>query len=85
MNEKTLRALIEAGAIKKVRIIAEGSTIYVEADSGKQTITAKTVKGQLKTWRSLDSAAKWVRSLGIGNIQLDIAKWQPGQKGFLNL
>ncbi len=45
MNEKTLRALIEAGAIKKVRIIAEGSTIYVEADSGKQTITAKTVKG----------------------------------------
>ena len=58
MNEKTLRALIEAGAIKKVRIIAEGSTIYVEADSGKQTITAKTVKGKLKTWRSLDSAAK---------------------------
>mgnify|MGYP006083607153 CR=1 FL=1 len=85
MNEKTLRALIEAGAIKKVRIIAEGSTIYVEADSGKQTITAQTVKGKLKTWRSLDSAAKWVRSLGIGNIQLDIAKWQPGQKGFLNL
>jgi len=85
MNEKTLRALIEAGAIKKVRIIAEGSTIYVEADSGKQTITAKTVKGKLKTWRSLDSAAKWVRSLGIGNIQLDIAKWQLGQKGFLNL
>ena len=85
MNEKTLRALIEAGAIKKVRIIAEGSTIYVEADSGKQTITAKTVKGKLKTWRSLDSAAKWVRSLGIGNIQLDIAKWQLGQKGLLNL
>jgi GTP cyclohydrolase II len=85
MNEKTLRALIEAGAIKKVRIIAEGSTIYVEADSGKQTITAQTVKGKLKTWRSLDSAAKWVRSLGIGNIQLDIATWQPGQKGFLNL
>jgi len=85
MNEKTLRALIEAGAIKKVRIIAEGSTIYVEADSGKQTITAQTVKGKLKTWRSLDSAAKWVRALGIGNIQVDIAKWQPGQKGFLNL
>jgi hypothetical protein len=83
MNEKTLRALIEAGAIKKVRIIAEGSTIYVEVDSGKQTITAKTVKGALKTWRSLDTAAKWVRSLGIGTAQLDIAGWQPEQKGFI--
>lgn len=82
MNEKTLRALIEAGAVKKVRIIAEGSVIYVEADAGKQTMTAQTVKGQLKTWRSLDSAAKWVRSLGIGVAQLDIAKWQPEQKGF---
>jgi GTP cyclohydrolase II len=83
MNKKTLKALIEAGAVKKAHIIAEGSTIYVEVDSGKQTITAKTVKGKLKTWRSLDTAAKWVRSLGIGNIQLNIAKWQPEQKGFI--
>lgn len=81
MNEKTLRALIDAGAIKKVRIIAEGSTIYVEADSGNSTITAETIKGKLKTWSTVDSAAKWVRSLGIGQAQLNIAKWQPGQKG----
>jgi hypothetical protein len=83
MNEKTLRALIEAGAIKKVRIVAEGSTIYVEVDSGKQAVTAKTVKGKLKTWRNLDSAARWVRSLGVGTTQLDIARWQPEQKGFI--
>ena len=34
MNEKILRALVEAGAVKKIKIIAEGSTIFVEVYSG---------------------------------------------------
>jgi len=80
MNEKILRALVEAGAVKKIKITAEGSTIYVEAYTGSEVTTAKTIKGKLKTWSTIDSAAKWVRSLGIGQVQLDMAKWQPEQK-----
>jgi len=80
MNEKILRALVEAGAVKKVKITAEGSTIYVEAYTGSEATTAKTIKGKLKTWSTIDSAAKWVRSLRIGQMQLDMAKWQPEQK-----
>ena len=80
MNEKILRALVEAGAVKKVKITAEGSTIYVEAYTGSEATTAKTIKGKLKTWSTIDSAAKWVRSLRIGLMQLDMAKWQPEQK-----
>ena len=80
MNEKILRALVEAGAVKKIKITAEGSTIYVEAYTGSEVTTAKTIKGRLKTWSTIDSAAKWVRSLGIGQMQLDVAKWQPEQK-----
>ena len=80
MNEKILRALVEAGAVKKVKITAEGSTIYVEAYTGSEATAAKTIRGKLKTWSTIDSAAKWVRSLGIGQMQLDVAKWQPEQK-----
>ena len=80
MNEKVLRALVEAGAVKKIRITAEGSTIYVEAYAGSEVTTAKTIKGKLKTWSTIDSAAKWVRSLGVGQMQLDMAKWQPEQR-----
>ena len=83
MNEKILRALVEAGAVKKVKITAEGSTIYVEAYTGSEPTTAKTVKGKLKTWSTIDSAAKWVRSLGVGQMQLDVAKWQPEQRRLL--
>lgn len=80
MNEKILRALIDAGAIKKIKITAEGSVIYVQAYTGAEATTAKTTKGKLKTWSTIDSAAKWVRSLGIGQMQLDVAKWQPDQR-----
>ena len=81
MNEKTLRALVDAGAIKRVHIIANGGLFHIEADTPNGHITASTLKGGVKTWRSLDAAAKWVRSLGLGAAQLNIARWQPGQKG----
>ena len=80
MNEKIIRALIEAGAVKKIKIVAEGSTIYVEVSSGSEFVVAKTTKGALKTWATIDTAAKWVRSLGLGQTQLDITRWQPGQR-----
>lgn len=80
MNEKTLRALVEAGAVKRIRIIANGGLFHIEADTPNGHVTASTLKGSVKTWSSLDTAAKWVRSLGLGAAQIDIAKWQPGQK-----
>lgn len=80
MNEKIIRALIEAGAVKKIKIVAEGSTIFVEVSSGSEFVAAKTTKGALKTWATIDTAAKWVRSLGLGQTQLDITRWQPGQR-----
>jgi hypothetical protein len=84
VNEKTLRALVEAGAIKKVRIVGDGAFFHVEAMTQNGPVVALTHKGAIKTWSSLDTAAKWIRGLGLGSAQLDVAKWQPGQRG-LNL
>lgn len=81
MNEKTLRALIDAGAVKRVRIIADGAHLHMEADTPTGSITATTIKGTVKTWSTLDAAARWVRSLGIGKAQIDMANWQPQQRG----
>ncbi|HFE43884.1 MAG TPA: hypothetical protein ENJ18_00105 [Nannocystis exedens] len=84
MDEKTLKALVDAGAVKRIRIIADGARFHVEADTPNSSITVYTLKGAVKTWGTLDTAAKWVRALGIGAMHLDVARWQPGQKG-LNL
>jgi hypothetical protein len=80
MNEKTLRALIDAGAVKRMRIIADGARFHVEADTATKSIVAQTIKGTPKTWGSLDACARWVRALGIGTAQLDMSRWQPEQR-----
>lgn len=81
MDEKVLRSLIEHGGVKQLRIIADGSLFHIDvATIRKGSVTATTAKGTVKTWASLDAAAKWVRSLGIGKVQLDITHWQTMQK-----
>ncbi len=47
MDEKTLKALVAAGAVKKVDIIAAGARFHVEASTANGAITAKTGKGKL--------------------------------------
>jgi hypothetical protein len=81
MNEKTIRALVEAGAVKNVRVIADGALIHVEIITQNGAVTATTLKGAIKTWATIDASARWVRNLGIGKMQLEISRWLPGQKG----
>ena len=81
MNEQNLRALIEAGSVKQLHIIADGALFHVNVVTTKKgTVTAQTTMGSVKTWATLDATAKWVRSLGIGKVQLDITHWQSSQK-----
>jgi hypothetical protein len=81
MNINILRALIEAGAIKRISIIGEGSFFRIEAATPTGVNTVNTLKGKLKTWTNLDAAVKWLHNLGIGNCELNISRWQPEQKG----
>lgn len=81
MDEKTLRSLIEAGSVKGLHIIADGPLFHVEVITARQgPQVALTGKGAVKTWATLDTAARWVRALGIGKAQLDVVHWQPDQK-----
>ena len=80
MDEKTLRALIEAGAVKRCRIIANGATFHIDFETPTGAVTACTMRKRVKQWVSLDAASRWLRGLGIGSAQLDLARWVPRQK-----
>ena len=80
MNEKTLRALVQAGAIKRSRIVAHGGRFHIEFDTANGTLTASTNREAVKEWVSLDAAARWLRNLGLGSAQLELAQWSPEQK-----
>lgn len=81
MNEQTLRALVNAGAVRRVRIIADGARFHVEADTATGTLIAATSKGAPRTFGSLDATARWMHRLGLGIAQLDVSRWQPQQRG----
>ena len=84
MNSSTIKALIDAGAIKSVSIVANGSTIHIKfITRAGDSNTASTLKGTLKTWKTIDAAAKWLRNLGIGTAKLDISRWTPEQQGMM--
>ena len=80
MDERMLKAMVAAGAIKNVDIIASGARFHVEATTPNGAITAETRKGKIKTWVTLDAAARWVRGLGIGGARINLTHWQPGQR-----
>lgn len=83
MDERMLKALVSAGAVRNVNIIASGARFHVEAKTPNGSVTAETLKGKVKTWVTLDAAAKWVRGLGIGAAQVKMTHWQPGQRELL--
>ena len=80
MDEKVLRAMVAAGAIKNISIIASGARFHVEARTPNGPVTAETQKGKVKTWVTLDAAARWVRGLGVGGAHVNLTHWQPAQR-----
>ena len=82
MDEKTLRAMVAAGAVKRIHIIGNGARFHVEASTPNGSLAAETRRGKIRTWVTLDAAAKWVRSLGVGSAYINLARWQPGQREF---
>jgi len=84
MNNKMLKGLVEAGAVKAVSIIASGALVHTEIltlSGDRKIITNQT--GTIKTWGTIDSAAKWLKKVGVGTIKLDVGKWTPHQKELL--
>jgi hypothetical protein len=80
MDERMLKAMVAAGAITNINIIASGARFHIEAKTPNGPITAETRKGKVRTWVTLDAAARWVRGLGVGAAQVNLARWQPGQR-----
>ncbi len=80
MDERMLRAMVAAGAIKNINIIANGARFHIEARTPNGPITAETRKGKIRTWVTLDAAARWVRGLGVGAAHINLAQWQPTQR-----
>ena len=81
MNKQSVLALLEVGAIKRVVITANGSLLYIKVHTATGDHVIETNAGKLKTWSTLDAAARWLHALGIGKVIFELTKWHPHQKG----
>jgi len=58
MNERMLRTMVDAAAVKRARMIANGARFHVEVDAPGRSVTGENGKGAVRTWTSTDSAAR---------------------------
>ena len=80
MNERALKLLLEASAVKSLLIMAQGSSFHVQVKTAGGFKVLLTGRGDVRQWRSIDACAKWLRKLGVGRAEVDFEQWQAGQK-----
>lgn len=80
MNERELKLLLEAGALKSIQVIAQGSLFHVEAKTAAGCKVVMTGRGEVRQWRSIDSCAKWLRNVGFGRFELLMDGWIASQR-----
>lgn len=85
VDERTLDTLITAGAVRGVRVSAQGQRWTVEIQSGQagEWLPLVAARGHVRQWRSLDTVAGWLRSRGIGEWATDARAYSPTQEGLV--
>ncbi len=76
-----LRLLADSGGVREIRIAGQGAGFVVSISTRDDEGTLETALGEVRIFSKLDTAARLVRDLGLGRAVLDLAQWQPGQKG----
>jgi len=80
VNTRILQALIDAGAVKKIELIANGPNIHALIHTQTEKTVLLTNKREIKIWVSFDTAVKWIKAKGVAQLHLDARAWQPNQR-----
>lgn len=73
IKEPTLRELIVTGAVRSATLVrTDGERYALELDVGMRRAMVGTKRGTVRTWRHLDTAAGYLRDLGIPQVTLHV-------------
>ena len=77
ISEDTFRILINAGSVRKVTIQPapwNGKERWaVVLKLGMDEAVIKSAREEVRTWASLDSLARWLKTQGVGVVELRMA------------
>ena len=81
LNHSTLVNLVEAGAISSATVIADDDKwmLCVLVGETIKTVIAKNSRSP-RIWRKLDTVAKYMKSIGLSNFEIDVTHYDPSKK-----
>ena len=75
--EETFRILVHAGSVRKITIQPapwNGKERWaVVIKLGMEEATIRSAREDVRTWASLDSLARWLKTQGVGIVELRMA------------
>lgn len=79
ITEPILRQLAEAAGEMSARIVGQENAfiVLVRVGSGEKTVV--TTRGNVRQFASLDTAAGFVKDLGLSRFDVDISFYKPGR------
>lgn len=79
ITEPVLRQFVEASADMQARIVGTENAfmIIVRVGSGEKTVV--TTRGSVRLFATLDTAAGFVKELGLSRFEVDVSLYKPGR------
>ena len=79
ITEPILRQFVEASAEMSARIVGTDNAFMVVVRVGSGEKTVVTTRGNVRLFATLDTAAGFVRDLGLSRFEVDISFYKPGR------
>jgi hypothetical protein len=77
ISEETFRILVNAGSVRKITLQPapwNGKDRWaVVLKLGMDEAVIKSAREDVRTWASLDSLARWLKTQGVGVVELRMA------------
>ena len=77
ISEETFRILVNAGSVRKITLQPapwNGRDRWaVVVKLGMDEAVIKSAREDVRTWASLDSLARWLKTQGVGVVELRMA------------
>lgn len=77
---ETLRALIEAGTVREVIAVGNGPSWSLLFKVGMTERALVAQRGNVRTFKNLETALALVRSEGVARASVDFANWDASQR-----
>src|SRR5665213_418301 len=79
IKESTLRELVDAQSVRNARLVADGSGFAMVVRSGVTERALASTRGQVRLFASLNTAAEFLRRIGLSSFEVDVANYARGR------